>query len=58
MIRKHRTPRRLVARLRPAPDRFAAAAAAYDPELLIQLHAARPRRERAGAASRPRRAAR
>jgi hypothetical protein len=54
MIRKHRTPSRLVARLRPSPERFAAAAAAYDPELLVELHAARAPRTRAGAPSRPR----
>jgi hypothetical protein len=33
-----------VRRLRPAPDRVAAAAAPYDPTLLLALQAARPRR--------------
>ena len=40
MTRQHTTPRRLVRRLRPSPERFAAAAAAQDPGLLLQLQAA------------------
>ena len=40
MTRQHPTPRRLVRRLRPAPERFAAAAALQNPGLLLQLQAA------------------
>jgi hypothetical protein len=40
MTRQHQTPRRLVRRLRPAPERFAAAAALQNPGLLLQLQAA------------------
>ena len=40
MTRQHTTPRRLVRRLRPSPERFAAAAAVQDPGLLLQLQAA------------------
>jgi len=38
---RHRHPilRRTVRWLRPSPSRFAAAAAVYDPELLLQLRA-------------------
>jgi hypothetical protein len=39
MTRHHPTPSRLVRRLRPSPERFAAAAAVYDPTLLLQLRA-------------------
>jgi hypothetical protein len=42
MTSMHRIASRLVARLRrPSPERFAAAAAPYDPELLIELRRAR-----------------
>jgi hypothetical protein len=40
MTRQHNTPRRLVRRLRPSPERFAAAAAAQDPGLMLRLQAA------------------
>ena len=44
MTRQHPTSRRLVRRLvrrlRPAPERFAAAAALQNPGLLLQLQAA------------------
>jgi hypothetical protein len=46
MIRQRLVPRRLVRRLRPSPERFAAAAALHDPNLLLQLRAARSRRGR------------
>jgi Na+/H+ antiporter NhaA len=39
MARTHELPRRLLARLRPSPDRFAAAAALQDPSLLLRLEA-------------------
>jgi Na+/H+ antiporter NhaA len=39
MTRQHTTPRHLVRRLRPAPERFAAAAALQNPGLLLQLQA-------------------
>jgi hypothetical protein len=39
MTRQHATPRRPVRRLRPAPERFAAAAALQNPGLLLQLRA-------------------
>jgi hypothetical protein len=54
MTRKHPAARRLVRRLRPAPERFAAAAALEDPNFLLQLRAAQsngecpPRRPRSG----------
>jgi hypothetical protein len=41
MNRQHYTPSRLVRRLWPSPERFAAAAAVYDPGLLLRLQAAR-----------------
>jgi hypothetical protein len=40
MTRQHTTYRRLARRLRPAPERFAAAAALQSPGLLLQLQAA------------------
>ena len=40
MTRQDPTPRRLARRLRPAPERFAAAAALQNPGLLLQLQAA------------------
>ena len=40
MTGQHPTSRRLVRRLRPAPERFAAAAALQNPGLLLQLQAA------------------
>jgi hypothetical protein len=40
MTREHATPKSLVRRLRPAPERLAAAAAVYDPSLLLRLQAA------------------
>jgi hypothetical protein len=48
MSRQHRTTIRLVRRLRPSPERFAAAAAvaAQDPSLLLALRAARLQCER------------
>jgi Na+/H+ antiporter NhaA len=45
MIRQHPTARDLLRRLRPAPERFAAAAALQDPSLLMQARAARPPRK-------------
>ena len=39
MTSKHTT-RSLIRRLRPSPERFAAAAAVQDPSLLLQLQAA------------------
>ena len=41
MTRTHHTLTSLVRRLRPAPERFAAAAALHDPNLLLQLRATR-----------------
>jgi hypothetical protein len=41
MTRTYRTVMSLVRRLRPAPERFAAAAALHDPNLLLQLRATR-----------------
>ena len=41
MTRQHPTPISIIRRLRPSPDRFAAAAAVQDPSLLLQLQAAR-----------------
>jgi hypothetical protein len=41
MSRTHRTLTRLIRRLRPWRDGFAAAAAVYDPSLLIHVRAAR-----------------
>jgi hypothetical protein len=43
MTRQHPTVRTLLRRLRPAPERFAAAAALQDPSLLMQAQAVRPR---------------
>jgi hypothetical protein len=40
MSRKHQTVRRIARRLRPSPERFAAAGALQDPNLLLQLRAA------------------
>ena len=40
MTGQHPTSRRLVRRLRPAPERFAAAAALQSPGLMLQLQAA------------------
>jgi hypothetical protein len=40
MTRQHPTPSRLIRRLRPSPERFAAAAAVQDPGLLLRLQAA------------------
>jgi Na+/H+ antiporter NhaA len=51
MTRQHRSS--IVRRLRPSPERLAAAAAAYDPGPMLQLQAARSRGERTDA---PRRA--
>ena len=45
MTRKHTT-RSLIRRLRPSPERFAAAAALQDPNLLLQLRAAQSNGER------------
>jgi hypothetical protein len=49
MTRQHTTPRRpirrLARRLRPSPERFAAAAALQSPGLLLQLRAADDRGE-------------
>jgi hypothetical protein len=45
MARQHPTPSSLVRRLRPSPERFAAAAALHDPSLLLQLQAARSQGE-------------
>ena len=45
MTGQHPTSRRLVRRLRPAPERFAAAAALENPGLLLQLQAADERAE-------------
>jgi hypothetical protein len=47
MTRPHRTLGRLIRRLRPAPARFAAAAAVHDPSLLLALRAAAATRPRA-----------
>jgi hypothetical protein len=41
MTRQHATHSSVVRRLRPAPERFAAAAALQNPGLLLQLQAAR-----------------
>jgi len=46
MTRQHPTLSSVVRRLRPSPERFAAAAALQDPTLLMQLQAARSRDER------------
>lgn len=46
MARQHPVLSSLVRRLRPAPERFAAAGAVQDPSLLLQLQAARVRGER------------
>jgi hypothetical protein len=43
MTRQHPRFTSFVRRLRPAPERFAAAAALYDPNLLLQLRAAQAR---------------
>jgi hypothetical protein len=40
MTRQHPTLIRLLRKLRPAPERFAAAAAVYDPSLLLYLRSA------------------
>ena len=40
MTRKHPTVHRIVRRLRPSPERIAAAAAVQDPNPLLQLRAA------------------
>jgi Mn2+/Fe2+ NRAMP family transporter len=40
MTRKHQTVRRIARRLWPSPERFAAAGALQDPNLLLQLQAA------------------
>jgi hypothetical protein len=40
---------RLVRRLRPSPERFAAAAALYDPALMLALRAHAPREDRGAA---------
>ena len=49
MARQTPTPRNLLRRLRSAPERFAAAAAVYDPALLLALRAARIADERRAA---------
>jgi hypothetical protein len=41
MTRLHTNARSLLRRLRPSPERFAAGAAAQDPNPLLQLRAAR-----------------
>jgi hypothetical protein len=41
MTHQHATRSSIVSRLRPAPERFAAAAALQSPGLLLQLRAAR-----------------
>jgi Na+/H+ antiporter NhaA len=46
--------RNLLRRLRPAPERFAAAAALQDPSLLMQAQAARPPRQKPVRPQRPR----
>jgi hypothetical protein len=46
MARQHSSASSVVRRLRPSPERFAAAAALQDPNLLLQLQAARSHRER------------
>jgi hypothetical protein len=46
MARQHTARSSLLRRLRPSPDRFAAAAALQDPNLLLQLRAAQSRGER------------
>jgi hypothetical protein len=46
MARQNTTARSLVRRLRPSAERFAAAAALQDPNLLLQLQAARSHDER------------
>jgi hypothetical protein len=53
MTRKHETRSSIVRRLRPSPDRFAAAAALQDPNLLLQLRAARSHGERPANPPRP-----
>jgi hypothetical protein len=53
MTRQHPTAKNLLRRLRPAPERFAAAAALQDPSLLMQAQAARPRRSSRPAATSP-----
>jgi hypothetical protein len=46
MTRQHATRSSIVRRLRPAPERFAAAAALQNPGLLLQLQAAQSDRDR------------
>ena len=41
MARHHATSSSFIHRLRPSPERFAAAAALHDPNLLLQLRATR-----------------
>jgi hypothetical protein len=43
MDRHHAALSKLIRRLRPSPERFAAAAAVHDPSLLLALDAARVR---------------
>jgi hypothetical protein len=46
MPRQHPSPITIVRRLRPSPERFGAAGALQDPNLLLQLLAARARGNR------------
>jgi hypothetical protein len=46
MARQHSLPVSVARRLRPSPERFAAADAPQDPNLLLQLQAARSHGER------------
>ena len=45
MDRHHPALSKLIRRLRPSPERFAAAAAVHDPSVLLALEAARPLRD-------------
>jgi hypothetical protein len=53
MARHHSAPTNLIRRLRPSPERFAAAAAVHDPSLLLALEASCLRGERPPGPRRP-----